>query len=263
MGLLRNWRRRRHLTQPFPAAWEETLLRDVNFYKQLTSSERESLCRHIRVFLAEKNFEGCDGLTITDRIRVVVAAYACLLVLNIKSDIYPLLGSILIYPTSFAVQVSAADESGIVTEAREERLGESWEAGTVVLSWDSILEVIEGRHRGLNVILHEFAHQLDAEDGITDGAPLCHLHDRYRDWAEVCSATYIEMRNKQRRGRPLVLDRYGASSPAEFFAVATETFFEQPNRLKAHHADLYAELEALYRQDPARDENTGLSGRDP
>lgn len=252
MGLYRNWQRRRLLARAFPSSWKRILERDVPCYRSLDAAERSNLRRHISIFLAEKNFEGCNGLTITDDMRVVVAAYACLLLLNLDNDYYPALGSVLIYPTCFAVRVREADASGIVTVGTEERLGESWEEGTVVLAWDSVQEIIERRNGGLNVILHEFAHQLDAEAGISDGAPLHHLNERYRNWAEMCTTTYARLRHDRRRGRPLVLDPYGASSPAEFFAVVTETFFEQPVRLLAHHAELYLELKALYRQDPAR-----------
>lgn len=251
MGFLRDWQRRRLCRQPFPAAWQAILAGNVRQFERLPPEDRAELRGHIQVLLAEKSFEGCNGQAITDEVRVVIAAYAGLLLLHRRTDYYPLLGSVLVYPTSFAAPIRETDHLGIVTETVEERLGESWESGTIVLAWDSIRELCEGRSGGLNVILHEFAHQLDVEDGITDGAPLCHLGDRYRDWAEVCSAEYARMRRDRRRGRPLVLDPYGATSPGEFFAVATETFFERPVRLKAHHPELYAELQTLYRQDPA------------
>lgn len=251
MRVFRDWQRRKLRRQPFPPDWAAVLAQDVPFYLRLPEADYAELHGHIQVLLAEKHFEGCAGQEITDRVRLVIAAHAGLLLLHRATDFYPLLGTVVVYPTSFAVPVRDADQHGIVTETVEERLGESWEIGTIVLAWDSVLEVIAGRNHGLNVILHEFAHQLDAEDGITDGAPLRHLAARYRDWAEVCRAEYAELRRNLRRGRPRVLDPYGASSPAEFFAVATETFFERPIRLKAHHPDLYAELQSLYRQDPA------------
>lgn len=248
MGIVRNWQRRKILAQPFPDHWEKILIGDVPCFARLTPADRKTLRKHIQIFIAEKSFEGGGGLIITDAMRVTIAAYASLLLLNTNFDYYPLLSSIIVYPNSFAAQVQVADIAGIVTEGIEERLGESWEEGTVVLSWDSIREVIEGRNRGLNVILHEFAHQLDAVKGISSGR--CSTHpDR---WADICKATYTRMRSDRRRGRPQVLDRYGAISPEEFFAVTTEAFFEQPIRLKAHHIDIYNELRGLYRQDPAR-----------
>lgn len=251
MGLIRNWRRRQLRREPFSPEWQELLQRDMPLYRRLGRADRSRLQGHIQVILAEKHFEGCGGQAIDDRVRLVIAAHAALLLLRRPGDYYPLLGSVLVYPTSFAAPVRETDRFGIVTETVEERLGESWEFGTIVLAWDSILEVIEARHQGLNVMLHEFAHQLDAEDGVTDGAPLRHLEGSIQDWAEICGAEYARMRSNRRRGRPLVLDPYGLESPAEFFAVATETFFERPVRLKAHHPQLYAVLQALYRQDPA------------
>jgi len=251
MGFFRNWGYRRLLARTLPSRWETILGRDTPCFRHLTPTEREQLCRHIRIFLAKKNFVGCAGVVVTQDMRVVIAAYACLLLLNLDNDFYPSLGSIVIYPTGYTAKVRNIDELGIVTEATEERLGESWEEGTIVLAWSSICELIEKKSCGINVILHEFAHQLDAEIGITDGAPLQQLNDRYSDWSEIHATTCARIRRDRRRGRPLVLDSYGASSPAEFFAVATEAFFEQPVRLKAHRAEIYAELQALYRQDPA------------
>lgn len=251
MSLIRNWQRRRLCRQPFPAGWEKILERGFPHYHRLPADDLDELRRQIQIFLAEKVIEGCNGQEITDEVRLIIAAYAGLLLLHRRHDCYPLLGTVLVYPTSFAAPVSYTDSLGIVTETLEERLGESWETGTIVLAWDSLRELCGGRSGGLNVILHEFAHQLDVEEGISDGAPLRCRHDRCRDWTDLCRNEYARMRHNRRRGRPSVLDPYGAASPAECFAVASETFFERPVRLRAHHPELYAELKALYRQDPA------------
>lgn len=248
MGLIRNWQRRRQRRQPFPPAWERILAGSFPPYRRLPADDLAALRGQIQVFLAEKAFEGCNGQVIDDQVRVTIAAYAALLLLRRPNDCYPLLGTVLVYPTSFAAPVRHTDAHGVVTEAVEERLGESWQTGTIVLAWDSLRELRAGRSDGLNVILHEFAHQLDIEEGLSDGAPLRHRHG---DWAGLCRTEYARVRRHRRRGPPLVLDPYGATSPAEGFAVATELFFERPVRLKAHHPELYAELQAVYRQDPA------------
>ncbi len=250
MGLIRNWQRRRLLRQPFPKAWEKILERRFTFYHRLPANDLEVLRDLIRIFVAEKAFEGCNGQAITDDVRIVIAAYAGLLLLGRAQEGYAMLGTILVYPTSFAAPLAQVDDHGIVTELMEERLGESWDLGSVVLAWDSLLELCAGRAAGLNVVLHEFAHQIDSEEGISDGAPLQPPVGSCRDWTDLRRAAYARERSARRRGRPLVLDPYGAQSTAEFFAVATETFFERPVRLKAHHPALYAALQALYGQDP-------------
>lgn len=251
MGLIRYWQRQRRRRQSFPAGWELLLESSFAPYHRLPKADLDELRGLIQVLLAEKVFEGCNGQQITDEVRIMIAANAALLLLHRRHDCYPLLGTVLVYPTSFAAPVRHTDHLGIVTETLEERLGESWETGTIVLAWDSLREVCAGRSGGLNVILHEFAHQLDIEEGISDSTLLRH-HDVCRDWAGLCKREYTRLRRNRRRGRPQVLDPYGSTSPAECFAVATETFFERPLRLKAHHPELYAELTTIYRQDPAK-----------
>lgn len=248
MTLLNFWRRR---SQSFPPAWEAILAADFAPYRLLPENDLTGLRQLVEDFLARIAFEGCNGQSITDRVRVTIAAYACLLLLHRPHRRYSRLGTVLVYPTSFVAPVAATDAVGIVTEALEERLGESWEIGTLVLAWDSIDELCAGRGGGLNVILHEFAHQIDLEEGISDGALLRDGPPGCRDWSELHQAEYRRMQAARRRGRPAVLDAYGAESVAEFFAVATETFFERPVRLQAHHPDLYRQLTAVYRQNPA------------
>lgn len=251
MGLIRNWQRRRLRRQPFPTDWESILQNKVSLYHRLPAGDRDELRWYIQSLLAEKVFEGCNGQVMTDEIRVTIAAYAGLLLLHRPNDCYPLLGTVLVYPTSFAAPVRQTDGHGIVTDTLEERLGESWETGSIVLAWDSLRDLGAGLSGGLNLILHEFAHQIDIEEGISEGAPLRRRRECCADWFDLCNIEYARMRDNRRRGRPQVLDPYGYGSPAEFFAVATEIFFERPVRLKAHHAELYGELQAIYRQDPA------------
>jgi Mlc titration factor MtfA (ptsG expression regulator) len=183
--------------------------------------------------------------------RLTVAGHACLLLLHDPGGYYPRLGTVVLYPQSFAAPIRATDHVGVVTETIEERLGESWQEGTVVLAWDSIEEIIAGRSGDCNVIIHEFAHQIDHQRGLTDGAPLLALAGHYRHWEELLESQQRWQRTARRRGRPAVLDPYGLTSAEELFAVATETFFMRPLRFKANHPELYAELQAVYGVDPA------------
>ena len=251
MDMLRRWRRLRLHRQPFPATWRQILDENVPLSWQLPAPLQTAFEKHVRIFLDEKHFEGCGGLEVTDEMRVTIAGYACLLLLGDPCGYYPRLGTVVLYPESFATPLRATYHLGIVTETVEERLGESWEEGTVVLAWDSVREIIEGRSGDCNVVVHEFAHQLDAQRGLTAGAPLLALGGRCRDWAALLAAEKTSQRTAQRRGRPAILDPYAFTSPEEFFAVASESFFMRPVRLKANHPELYAELQAVYRVDPA------------
>jgi Mlc titration factor MtfA (ptsG expression regulator) len=249
--MLTYWRRRKLRRETFPAPWRRLLHDNVPLCEYLSTSLRATFEQHVQVFLDEKHFEGCGGLDVTDEMRVMIAGYACLLLLNDPRDYYPRLGTVVIYPESFAAPIRATDHLGIVTETVEERLGESWEEGTVVLAWDSIQEIIRGTSGDCNVVLHEFSHQIDAQRGLTSGARLQALHGHYRDWEELLDAEKSRQRSAQRRGRPTALDPYAFTSPEELFAVATETFFMRPIRFKANHPELYAELQAIYGVDPA------------
>ena len=168
--MLRFWARRKLTKQPFPIAWQEILRTCLPVYRQLPAAERHSLEKHIRIFLAEKSFEGHGGLVVTEMMRVTIAGYACLLLLHDPAGYYPQLGTVVLYPRSFAAPIIGTDETGIVTETVEERLGESWQEGTVVLAWDAVEELIAGRSDDCNVIIHEFAHQIDARRGLSIGA---------------------------------------------------------------------------------------------
>jgi hypothetical protein len=251
MQLLRRWRRRWLRSQPFSPAWRRILRDNVPICRHLPAPLQSALEQHVRVFLDEKCFEGCGGLAVTEEMRVTIAGHACLLLLNDPDDYYPQLGTVVLYPESFAAPVQATDHLGIVTETVEERLGESWEEGTVVLAWDSIVELVRGSSGDLNVILHEFAHQIDAQRGLSGGAGLLALRDRYHDWEELLTAEKSRQRSTRRRGRPTLLDPYAFTSPEELFAVATETFLMRPVGFRTGHPDLYRELQAVYGLDPA------------
>lgn len=248
--MLGAWFRRGNGRQPLPASWRKVLEANVPAYRRLPPALRNTLEQCVRTFLDGKRFEGCGGLDVTDEMRITVAGYASLLLLRDQRGCYPNLGTVILYPNSFAAPTRTTDHVGIVTETVEERLGESWQEGTVVLAWESVEELLDGRSGDCNVIIHEFAHQLDAQFGITDGAPLLALSDRYRDWADLLASEAHRQRTARRRGRPTVLDPYAFTSAEELFAVATETFYQRPLRFKAHHPELHAELQAVYGVDP-------------
>lgn len=219
-------------------------------YGHLPDDLRAQLCGHIQVFLDEKQYEGCGGLTITDEIRVTIAAHACLLLLSRDTDYYPELISILVYPSTYKVSVTKT--YGILeVEHDSVRLGESWTEGKVILSWDAVLHGSVEHYDGQNVALHEFAHQLDQEDGVGDGAPILPVNSMYTSWARVLGDEFDALRSKTVTGDQSVLDKYGATHPAEFFAVATEAFFEKPDKLKRKHPELYDQLKQFYRLDTA------------
>jgi MtfA peptidase len=256
-GFLKKRRRTRIRNQPFPSEWRDLLLRRYPLYSRLPPADRRELEGHIRVFLAEKHFEGCGGQEITDEVRVLIAAQACLLLLHRETDCYPRLHSILVYPSSYVAPTWHLEKDGwTIAEGCQMRGGESWAHGTVVLAWDGAFAGAVELDKQRNLVLHEFAHQLDEEDGRADGAPLLsgsnlrQIHHRYQTWARVLNAEFQQLRRAAEDGRETVLDTYGAQNPAEFFAVATECFFEKPGRLRERHPALYAELKEFYKQDP-------------
>ena len=247
------WKKRRRAelrAAPFPDAYRALILENVPYVRTLSEEDQRELEALVQVFLAEKSFEGCGDLTITDEIRLTIAAQACLLLLHRETDMYPELASILVYPHAYRAKEQHR-EGMVVIESDQERLGESWSQGTVVLAWDHVQRGARLFGDGHNVVLHEFAHQLDAEDGSVDGAPDLGARARYVEWAKVLGAEFKELADRIHAGRSSDIDAYAATSPPEFFAVVTEMFFEQPVKLKERHAELYEELRSFYKQDPA------------
>ena len=188
---------------------------------------------------------------VTEEMRVTIAAQACLLLLHRETDFYPTLRTVLVYPSAYVAPMTESVGKGVVREGVSVRLGESWQRGCVILSWDDVLRGGADIHDGQNVVLHEFAHQLDQEDGAAEGAPLLPNRSMYAAWAHILGEEYIQLQKDSACGRRNVLDRYGATNPAEFFAVATECFFEKADALRQKHPELYTELKLYYRQDPA------------
>ncbi|HEX6751303.1 MAG TPA: M90 family metallopeptidase [Longimicrobium sp.] len=246
LDFFRKRRRDEIRDRPFPEEWLAIVERNVAMYHRLSFHDRQELLRKVLVFLEEKNFEGCGGLEMTDEIRVTVAAQACIPILRFEDHYYPRLRSILVYPDTFVARRTRRD-GWVEHEDHEAMLGEAWADGAVVLSWASVESDLRDAGDARNVVVHEFAHQLDAEDGAHDGTPPLPFR-AYGPWVRILSAEYLELR--EGRG-PHVLDDYGAKNEAEFFAVASETFFERPEKLLREHPELYAELCQYYRQDPA------------
>ncbi len=240
--LAKTYRRRVALARPFPPPWLRIIEENIPPYGKLSPALQGQLQGYVKMFLHDKSFEGCGGLELNDEIRVTVAAQACLLLLNRRIRCYPNLYSILVYPSAYVAR-NEQDEASV-------RLGESWRTGAVVLAWDSVKRGVLNFSDGHNVVIHEFAHQLDQEDGAGDGAPILESRSAYGTWARVLSGEYERLRRRVRRGEKTILDPYGATDPAEFFAVASETFFEKPRQLLNKRPELYAELQGFYRVNP-------------
>ncbi len=248
------FRRRRHArikARPFPQAWSAHLERNVPYVAFLDPAQRARLEQLVQIFVAEKQFDGAGGIEVTDEMRVTVAAQACLLLLgHDETEVYPELARVVLYPAAYVAK-RTTHEGSVVNETREVRLGESWERGVVVLAWNAVRHGARDVRDGHNVVYHEFAHQLDQDFDAAEGAPALPEGMSYGPWSEVLGKEFARLEKAAESGRPTLLDHYGATNPAEFFAVATEAFFEKPVQMKTRKPELYAQLAAYYGQDPA------------
>jgi hypothetical protein len=253
LSFFRNKKRTRLRREPLPEAWWAIIDRRVPLIRRLSEPDRCELGGIVRVLLDEKQFEGCAGLKMTDEIRVTICAQAALLLLHRDTRFYPTLKTILVYPRAYAATVTHTNADGTVSERSQGRLGESWHRGAVVLSWDDVVHGAIDDDDGQNLVIHEFAHQLDSESGAMEGAPDLRSAQCYRQWARVLSAEYEALANALHAGHATLLGAYASTSPPEFFAVATEIFFEKPQTMRREHPKLYNQLSSFYRQDPATD----------
>jgi Mlc titration factor MtfA (ptsG expression regulator) len=251
MRFLRKRRRQELEAVGLDEASRAIVARNLIVHEVLPEADLRELEGKIRVLLAEKSFEGCGGLDLRDEHRVTIAAYGALLLLHRETDYYPRLDSILVYPSAFFAPVRHAVGDVVGIETDEERIGESWSAGSLVVSWEDVIADLGEPDAGCSVLIHEFAHQLDEEESMGEGVPALESGRAYRSWHEVFSREYEAHCDAVDRGRRTLLDEYAAESPAEFFAVASETFFLLPVDLRMRHPDLYLELASYYRQDPA------------
>ncbi len=251
--LLKRFRRGRLRKLGIPPEWRRYLERNFVHYGLLPPRDLEELTGHIRVFLAEKVFFGRGGIEVTDEIRVTVAAYASLLLLRRETDYFPRMRTVVVYPTEYLAPYREVDRFGIEVEGYQVRSGEAWEKGPVVLSWEAVLRDSWGARRCRHVVIHEFAHQLDYENGYSDGVPALGKGISVEEWRRVMETELRALRRVEAMGRATVLDRYGAQGPGEFFAVATEAFFMCPAKLSQRRPELYRLLSRYFNQDPASD----------
>jgi Mlc titration factor MtfA (ptsG expression regulator) len=244
------WARRqreRLRASPFPKAWRRILQRRVPLAAQLPPPLLRRLQQLVQVFIAEKPFIGCNGQAIDDEVRVTIATQACLLLLGRPDEAcFPRLRQVLVYPEPFVVPRRRWLPGGVVDDRPQALAGESWGQGQVILAWSEVLAGGADPGDGRNVVLHEFAHQIDQDSGEADGRPWLHDAMARRQWAAVVD----DGLERLREAPSAALDAYGGTDPAEFFAVATEAFFERPQALADEAPALYAELTRLYRLDP-------------
>ena len=250
-GLFTDRRRARLRREPFPREWRAVVERNVSVFRRLAAADQSELLGNAQVLLAEKSFEGCGGLILTDEIRVTIAAQASLLLLHRETEYFPNLTSILVYPSGYTAHEEQPVGGGIWESGDQDRIGHTArELRAMVLAWDAAKQGAADPSDGRNLILHEFAHQLDFENVLADGTPALESRSAYAAWTRVMRDELEALRAAENSGTPTLLDQYGATNPAEFFAVATEAFFERPLALRARHPELFAELSAFFRQDP-------------
>jgi len=246
----REYQRDKIKNLPFKKEWRKIIQQRIPYFRQMPADLQLQLKQHIQVFLAEKAFIGCNGVKITDEIRITVAAQACLLLLNRKTDYYPKLRTILIYPRAFIKDQQSMNADGVQHSQKMTLAGESWDFGKVVLSWQDTIAGAKIPDDGRNVVIHEFSHQLDQENGSANGAPLLDKGQSYQCWSAVFSAQFEQLKIQAKTAAPSLFDYYGATNPAEFFAVASEVFFEQAQQLYFEYPMLYRQLKQYYQVDP-------------
>jgi hypothetical protein len=240
---IRSRRRARLARRPFPPEWMPYLDRRVPFLARLDGPERARFLEYVKVFVWEKQFSGVQGMEITDEVRVVIAAAAARLILNLDLSYYDRLAEIVVYPGHY----KWPDGEGPI-------YGEVHDWGTVILSWPAVVDGLKYPGEDANTAIHEFAHVLDHANGGFDGTPVLHDPSHYKPWARVMSRHFLRLRDGKRIEAE-VLDEYGAKSEAEFFAVATEAFFDRPAELRRRLPALYRELKRFYRIDPPSEED--------
>lgn len=247
--LIRWWDRLRSSEPAFPERWQRIIETNVPLLSALDSATQERLHGLIRRFLREKNFESAGDLEIDDEIRLTIAAQACLLHLGLEGPLYPTLRTVIVYPDAYVADEVEEQPGGVEVGQRRIRYGESWGHGTLLLSWRDVLEGAADPGDGTNVVFHEFAHKLDEETGETNGAPALPSQERYQRWQRAFTRAYEQLERAIEYGGSIgPFNPYAAESPAEYFAVATELFFERPGALMAHNAELYQELRDFYHQ---------------
>ena len=248
---LRERRRQSLLAEPFPAPWLGILQARVALYPHLDNSEQARLRDLLRILIAEKSWEGCKGLELSDDVRVTIAAEASILLLGLRDAYFDNVQTILVYPEPFRALEQRPVVADVALQGESERLGEAHLRGPVILSWTDVQEDAAQPGFGQNLVFHEFAHQLDMQNGEVDGVPILPRPLRKR-WQSVMAKEFAQLRKATDRQRRPFLDPYGATDEAEFFAVVTEAFFDEPLELRKRHPDLYQLLRDYYRVEPAK-----------
>jgi Mlc titration factor MtfA (ptsG expression regulator) len=253
LSLFRQYRRRKLLRTAFPPHWEEILRRNVPQAQYLTPDQASRFRDNLRIFVAEKNWEGCGGFEMTDEARVTIAALVCLMVIELQPPtLFERILSVLVYPTAYRAPNVSVLPGGILNESGQPRLGEAWWQGPVILSWEDVLAGGRMEANGRNLVFHEFAHQLDMLNGRhVDGLPPMQTEQQLQRWSHVMGTEYHALVARCRQGRPGIIDCYGTTSPGEFFAVTTESFFCDAVSLQRFHQPLYEVLREYYGVDPA------------
>lgn len=250
-GLLARWRRARVRRQPFPPAWRAALRERMPAFAELPADVQLRLKKHAQVLLSEVPLIGCAGFVVTDEVRALVAVQASLLLLGRGDGGFEGLSQVLVYPGAFVAHRTVVQADGTVRDERQALAGESWQQGQVVLSWEDVVEGAADPGDGRNVVIHEFAHRLDQMAGAANGAPWLPGRARRLHWARVFASEFDALQRQLGTGESGLIDPYAATSPAEFFAVTTELFFERPEALAAAHPALHAQLRGFYGVDPA------------
>lgn len=249
MRSFRKWRRRRVLNRnPIPDMLWEGVVAALPVVRMLDGPSRERLRDLTALFIVEKRFETVQGLQLTPAMQVRLASQACLPILRLGLDWYAGWTSVIIYPGEFVHRREEFDEAGVVHAWDEARGGESWEYGPVVLSWADV--AASGMLDGYNVVIHELAHKLDMLNGAPNGFPPLHRGMDIKAWTRYFAEAFEDMNTRLDAGMDTPLDPYAAEHPAEFFAVASEYFFEQPERVREIYPRVYDQLREFYRQDP-------------
>ncbi len=248
---LKTWRQQRILTHELvPDDLWQGVVKRLRFLRGLTPDELARLRQSVTLFLHAKQINGAGGLAITEPMRVIIAAQACILILNLDLDYYDDWVEVIVYPGEFIRDYEYTDEDGIVHRTREPLSGESWSAGPVILSWEDAAGT--GAEPGYNVVIHEFSHKLDMLNGDANGYPALHSGMSRQAWSNAFSKAYADFCRQVDADEETVIDPYAAEDPAEFFAVLSEAFFEMPLAIKQYFPEVYEQLVLFYRQDPAQ-----------
>lgn len=246
----REFQRNKVRREPFQRSWRKIIQQRMPYFRKMPAELQLQLKQHIQVFLAEKKFVGCNGVVITDEIKITIAAQACLLLLNRRTDYYPKLNTILVYPNAFIKKQQALNADGVQFTQKQVLSGESWGFGKIVLSWEDTVVGADIPDDGHNVVIHEFAHQLDQENGSANGAPILGKNQNYEHWSQAFMREFQRLQHQASIGETSLFDYYGATNPAEFFAVACEVFFEKSHAFNQESPALYQQLKLYFNVDP-------------